>query len=620
MEARPTDRSTFTSAPEDDRNAVHETVLEEFVERELAESPAAGDVLRRTEDAAEHGPLPIIVAVSGHRDLRDEDLSGLSKVVRDELLLLQERYPSTSFILLSALADGADRLVARAGLSLGVKLIVPLPMPQAIYEADFDAASLTEFRSLLAQAEHTFTLPVAPGATLEGIRVRGAERDLQYAQLGAYLAHHSQILIALWDGLSPEKMGGTSQIVHFKLHGVPEPFAPPHSELDAPDSGPVLHIHTPRKSTKASHGRQCSGEPLAASQLYPPGFPTTEEAAKAYADIYQRIDLFNSDALKHREDLAEHIRESKEYVLPEPEQALLPPMLGQTLDLYAIADVLSQRFQRRTRFTLKLLLSFVFFAAASYDAYSHFFEEANGVMGMYLVMFFFAFLSYQWAARAGYQTKYLDYRALAEGLRVQFFWKLAEISDSVADYYMRKQKSELDWIRDAIRSCMTETCGDSVQSPAMRPSHLDRLKLVQKHWVADQEKYFAKVAHRDHHRLHVSEKRIGYLFFGALICAAAQMMLHFNPYLLLGIGLFPVLGALIHTFVQKNALFEQSKQYDRMSVLFHRARVHLADLITRHTTGEAHRFLAELGREALVENGDWILTHRERPLEVPKGA
>lgn len=606
----------------------HETVLEEFVERELGQAGAprtpavdvvAGGELGTVQPDPEHGPLPIIVAVSGHRDLRDEDIAKLYEVVRRELRTLQGRYPSTSFIVLSALADGADRLVARAALELGVNLIVPLPMPQSIYEADFDTVSRKEFRSLLAQAEHAFTLPLAPGATEHGIAKHGLERDLQYAQLGAYLAHHSQILLALWDGLSPEKMGGTSQIVHFKLQGVPEPFAPAHSALDAADSGPVYHVHTPRRST-TTHGRLCAGLPFEVEQVYPPGFATLEDAEQAYADIYERIDLFNEDAIKHREDLSEHIRESKSYVLSEAEQPMLPPMLHQTLDLYAIADVLSQRFQRRTRLTLKLLLSFVFFAAASYDAYSHFFEEENGVLGIYLVMFFLAWVCYRSAARAGYQTKYLDYRALAEGLRVQFFWKLAEIPDSVADFYMRKQKSELDWIRDAIRSCMTETCGDTVTSPVMRPSHLDRLKLVLRHWVSDQEQYFAKVAHRDHHRLHVAEKRIGYLFIGALLCAGAQLLLHFNAYLLLGIGLFPVLGALLHTYVQKNALFEQSKQYDRMSVLFHRARLHLSDLIEHHNTTEAHRFLAELGREALVENGDWILTHRERPLEVPKGA
>jgi len=32
---------------------------------------------------------------------------------------------------------------------------------------------------------------------------------------------------------------------------------------------------------------------------------------------------------------------------------------------------------------------------------------------------------------------------------------------------------------------------------------------------------------------------------------------------------------------------------------------------------EALEILRRLGSEALTENGDWVLTYRERPLEVP---
>ena len=32
----------------------------------------------------------------------------------------------------------------------------------------------------------------------------------------------------------------------------------------------------------------------------------------------------------------------------------------------------------------------------------------------------------------------------------------------------------------------------------------------------------------------------------------------------------------------------------------------------------APALIEELGKEALVENGDWVLLHRERPLQVPK--
>jgi len=56
-----------------------------------------------------------------------------------------------------------------------------------------------------------------------------------------------------------------------------------------------------------------------------------------------------------------------------------------------------------------------------------------------------------------------------------------------------------------------------------------------------------------------------------------------------------------------------------MSVFFNRAKIHLEKLIGENRLSEAQSFIGELGREALAENGDWILTHRDRPLEVPKG-
>ena len=33
----------------------------------------------------------------------------------------------------------------------------------------------------------------------------------------------------------------------------------------------------------------------------------------------------------------------------------------------------------------------------------------------------------------------------------------------------------------------------------------------------------------------------------------------------------------------------------------------------------ADELLRELGKEALIENGDWVLLHRERPIDIPKG-
>jgi len=590
----------------EDRAFASESVVEEFIDREVTH--------HHKGRSAAHGPLPIVIGITGHRDLRDEDIPKIEDVLREQYKAVQKHYPSTSFILLSALADGADRVGARLALELGIRLIVVLPMPRHLYERDFHEASLVEFRELMSHAEHSFDLPIVENREPEEILSHGFPRNQQYAAVGAYLATHSTILIALWDGVPRQLFGGTSQVVRYKLEGVPEPFAPPHSKLDAPDSGPVYHIVTPRVSNPKPNG-----VPFALHRLYPTGYRTKGEAEQAYRDMFERMDTFNSDALNFAEELKDHRRASKESLFPSKAHKSMPAILRETLDFYSIADVLSQRFQTRTNLLQKWLLMFLFFAAAFQQLYPSTLDE-QALVALYLAMFMLAYFSHAWAKRKAFQAKYLDYRALAEGLRVQFFWRLAGIKDSAADYYMRKQKSELDWIRHAVRTSMTETLADDPSADIPKTTEHERLTQVLKHWVEDQSRYFGHAAHRDHEKRQKIERWVGILFAATLGFAFVQIFISSSiPYIWLAVGTLPVLAAVMHTYTEKMAYTEHKRQYDRMSVFYHRAKVHLEELIGANNISEAQSFIAELGREALIENGDWILTHRDRPLEVPKG-
>src|SRR5262249_21776793 len=145
----------------------------------------------------------------------------IEALVRQVFSDVRAQHPHTPLVLLSPLAEGADRLVARIALEHEAILIVPMPLPQDLYEQDFSTPeSLTEFRALLAKAEH-FAMPLASGSTRRGVEERGEDRDLQYALVGAYVARHCQLLIALWDGEASTKPGGTAQVVKYRLSGRP---------------------------------------------------------------------------------------------------------------------------------------------------------------------------------------------------------------------------------------------------------------------------------------------------------------------------------------------------------------------------------------------------------------
>ncbi|MGI9066388.1 MAG: hypothetical protein ACR2HX_08295 [Pyrinomonadaceae bacterium] len=228
-----------------------------------------------------HSAIPIIIGVTGHRDLRPADMPRLKDQVRAILSGLRDNHRATPLLLLSPLAEGADRLVANVALEQGARLVVPLPLAREEYEKDFETQeSKNDFSDLLKQAWKCFELPLAPENTSANTQGHGPKREEQYALVGAYIARHSHILIALWDGKQTGLEGGTGQIVDFKLKGIPAPFARTRKPLDIVDNGPVYQIVTPRTANPDP-----KGTPFNLEIRFPDGWKSSESLEKSYGRI-----------------------------------------------------------------------------------------------------------------------------------------------------------------------------------------------------------------------------------------------------------------------------------------------------------------------------------------------
>ncbi len=109
------------------------------------------------------------------------------------------------FVVLSPLAEGADRLVAERVLAReGAELEAILPMSEADYERDFATdASRSEFRSFLAKAAAIHRLPAS------------SNRAEAYAAAGRFVVDHCDILIAIWDGKAGDGPGGTADTIAY---------------------------------------------------------------------------------------------------------------------------------------------------------------------------------------------------------------------------------------------------------------------------------------------------------------------------------------------------------------------------------------------------------------------
>jgi hypothetical protein len=542
------------------------------------------------------GVLPLVIGLGGHRDLRPEDVPTLEARVAEVLGDLQRRYPSTPLTLLCSLAEGADRLGARVALRLGARLVVPLPLPREEYERDFATAeSRAEFADLLGRAQDVFRVDV----------LSDRPREYAYARTAAYVTQRSQLVVALWDGTPPASHAGTASLVQFALDGVPEGYGEPKSPLDTAERRPVAHIMTPRRDASSS-----AASAHVVRWLYPDEYGDPVAAAKAFDELWTRIDELNRDAARALPPSA--IAGSD--LLDAALAGTLSPRLREAHGCYAAADALSIHFQRRTRRTLGWLLVLAFVAAAALQGDPLARAAAFSLNGLYVGALAAAYAVWLWSRRARYQTKYLDYRALAEGLRVQIFWRLAGIPDAAADHYLRKQRSELDWIRRAMRGC---DVGSAAPADASATSDVEPLRLVLERWVRPQRAYFTSAARKNDGR-YQKIKRFGYAFFGvALALAFAKPFLSARNPLLVAVSLVPVIAALTNVWADRLALAPLAKQYGRMSHVFAAADDALDGAIKDGNAARGRAVIHELGVEALAENADWVLLHRDRPVSVP---
>ncbi len=606
--------------------------------------------------------LPLVIGVTGHRDLREKDCAQLEARVRQIFTELQVQYPNTPLFLLSPLAEGADRLVAQVALEKDVHLLVPLPMRRELYEQDFKTeTSRDEFDKLLQQADRWFELPLVEGNREEEVQQSGPVRDRQYAQVGAYIVLHSQILVALWDGRYSSQVGGTSEIVRFQLQGVPEPYAPPNALLDEPQKGPVYHIVTPRLNTPNPVERPFELHILSDENAAREGQHTEQvHSGKGarndkhfgkqheFQSILHHLDSFNQDASNLMPRLAEKLKQSKAYLLDGMDITALPVTLKNSLsryaERYAIADSLALFFKNQSWVTLRFLFGLVFFAVLCFNTYAHLVPEGNGGLRAFFLLLYLALLVtaytiwYYRVSRKGYKNKYLDYRALAEGLRVQFFWCLAGVSDSVASHYLRKQRSELDWIRNSMRTANVLCEADNgVNDTENAPGSFREVReychhLLLKHWVDAQRKYFTAASSRDHEKQETNERWVHVCFLIGIGVATLLLILQLaSPFLqslnqellqallIVTMSLLLILAALRESYADKMAFAEQVKQYQRMSRLYEVAFYRLRASLEQGNSRDAERVIYELGEEALTENGDWVLLHRTRRITVPIG-
>jgi hypothetical protein len=558
----------------------------------------------------------LLVGVTAHRDLVPAEVPALELEVAAFLKRLQQVHADLPVAVMSGLAEGGDRLVARCALSLGLPVIAVLPLALEDYRADCSSpASVAELETLLERSQ-IIHLPLAEGNDSESVRHQGTARDRQYAELGVFVSSHCQVLLALWDGKPSEAAGGTCDVVNYHLHGEMPGLgladAPPNL-LAEDDSDLAFHIVCSRDRPDGE-----AEQPLATYWLTRTvREPGTGSLPWAYARLFDQLGEFNADARKY----LRAIEDQSSSLLPPtavvPSRGSLPRIDA----LHRRADWLALHFRRRVRQSLFLLHLLAVVSGLLVMTYAEFMNNPL-LMGATLALFATGAVVAWLGNRRSWHRRYLDYRVLAEGLRVQAYWSIAGVPAAqrvrfAYDSFLQKQEVELGWIRHAMRGAALG--GERRVSDA-------GLDWVIEHWVGDggpigQLGYFRRRA-GERERKHRNTTLLGRASLGLSLACAAVLVVYgsvLDPVnvklLLVTTGVAALFAGVREAYSYKLADKELIKQYRFMTRVFSIAAVKLAREPER---ARQRQVLQALGEVALEEHAEWILMHRERPLEHQK--
>jgi hypothetical protein len=567
---------------------------------------------------------PLVVGVTSHRNIPAREVESIRARVRALLAQLQNAFPHAPLAILSPLAEGGDQLVADEGLELGARLVAPLPFARELYARDFtDAAARAKFESLCAQA-HVIELPLLAGHAHAAVAGPGDERNRQYAHAGMFVARHCHLLLAIWDGKPSRHLGGTAQVVEYFLAGTPPGgferrrggrprlYGGGDERLlchlvcsrDAPDGAPGAPLRPGQVIWRSHDGASGPDAPM----------------PQAFRTVFAHTGAFNADAAKYRE----RIRTNGSGIEDAPPAAdESTPAWSSPGPLFRAADWLAIHFQQRVLLAMRVIYLLAFVMGMAFTVYDNLPDQDN-MLFVFLSLFATGVAVSAIAKRRGWHRKYLDYRALAEGLRVQCYWRRAGISltadpEFAHDNLMQKQDIELGWVRNVMRSA--ELFGQTGPAPRDEAA----LRGVIDEWVGDAshgEFGYYRVRTEQRARSHRVNEAIGAMCLLAGICISVvlavlvhRLSVDAKNNLIVLMAFFSIFAAVREAYSFRKADRELIRQYRFMERVFANAR---SALDRTGDPGEQREILRALGEASLAEHVEWAVMHRQRPLQAGK--
>ena len=520
------------------------------------------------------GRIPIIIGVTGHRDLREEDTEILKDAVRNAVRFVQGKCPHSDIAVMTGLAEGADQLCAETALEMGLDIISVLPMPIDEYAEDFAGRPLDKLYELAERSAKTFIADRMEPYT-EG-------RDYLYRQAGICIAGSCHILMALWDGAPGEPGGcGTAAIAGIALRNSNRAAG----EQLRHASGAVMQIVTPRRSSEEKD--LTAGEMILHGDI---GF---------CEKIIKDTDSYNKDCMRLMQSAAD--RNPENTVPPEKGAGDTDEKLKSVYDASDQLSMINAVRHRRTLIGLSVCATVLAVAFLLYDEVDwHWMILLCGIM----IVSLFAINAV--TDRTRFHARYLEYRILAETCRVQTYLRTAGSRCEAAAIMPWSLQVAVPWVGKALSAIMA---GGEVSG---KKSILDM-------WILNQRDYHRNALVRTETQLKRNDRiiRIALIFtlliylaaflfeilcggmFGAEVRFPPEVNAVIRTVIKVALGAFSAGTLFANNYYGKQALPDVMDDHRKMALLFEEAGHEIAE------KGETEPLLIRIAEDELEENANW---------------
>ncbi len=570
----------------------------------------------------------------------DAMLARIVRLVWREIPVAEEQIPAerrTSILwtVVSPLAKGADRIVARAVLALPTtrvgecevqaKLHPFLPLLQVEYEKDFvEPEDLAEFHELLAKGTAPRTLH--RDFAIQQHADTHSARNEAYYDVGRAVVESSEIILVIWNGKPAAGHGGTAEIVRYAVDAGRVVLWINSERPDEPAK--LLQAKTEQKGNSESQFATGGIGDFACTPL-----PTR---AKQLSPGFHRLSAYNRDpaydAQRGLKKCADRITQHVTFAGQEPLAVAAATLVANRLTpLYVRADQLAAGYQRLHFLAGRWVYVFSVGAIAVAATQILLFPQQLWLIAFEILFLIAAGMLVRVARNERWKEKWLNDRHLAEWLRRHTFTLLLGRHYEEAHRAIvtaRPYAGAESWYHNAFWPVVKSVRAELAEVPSI--SSLKQ--LVVQGWIASQAEWHDKNHKKREHKSHAIHRWSWAIFLATLLVALLHLAgvghsdLHGDSHaehdsssllsqlISLAAILLPAAGAAFHAIA---ALHDHDRIAARSSQLAPVLRG-LADRAhAARDYGELAQVVLEADHIMAHENDDWWVSIGAQPPVIP---